>query len=149
MSLLLLVGAGLFVRSLVNLRDLDPGFLRENVLLVRTGAGSIGYKGQRIRTFEERLLDASSRLPGVRVASLANITPLEGSRWNGDLTVQGYQRKPDEKPYVDMNAVSARYFETFGIPILMGPLLRRETVQSMAAAWLTREGGPPAVPGWQ
>jgi predicted permease len=120
LSLLLLVGAGLFVRSLANLRDLDPGFLRENVLLVRTSAGSIGYKGQRIRTFEERLLDASSRLPGVRVASLASITPLEGSRWNGDISVEGYQRKPDEKPYVDMNAVSARYFETLGIPILMG-----------------------------
>jgi len=120
LSLLLLVGAGLFVRSLVNLRDLDPGFLRENVLLVRTSAGSIGYKGQRMRTFEERLLDAASRLPGVRVASLANVTPLEGSRWNGDISVQGYQRKPDEKPYVDMNAVSSRYFETFGIPILLG-----------------------------
>ncbi len=120
LSLLLLVGAGLFVRSLVNLRELDPGFLRENVLLVRTSAGSIGYKGQRLRTFEDRLLDAASRLPGVRVASLANVTPLEGSRWNGDISVQGYQRKPDEKPYVDMNAVSARYFETLGIPILMG-----------------------------
>jgi len=120
LSLLLLVGAGLFVRSLVNLRDLDPGFLRENVLLVRTSAGSIGYKGQRIRTFEERLLDATSRLPGVRVASLANLTPLEGSRWNGDVSVQGYQRKPEEKPYIDMNSVSARYFETLGIPILMG-----------------------------
>jgi predicted permease len=120
LSLLLLVGAGLFVRSLVNLRDLDPGFLRENVLLVRTSAGSIGYKGQRMRNFEERLLDGSSRLPGVRVASLASITPLEGSRWNGDISVQGYERKADEKPYVDMNAVSARYFETLGIPIVMG-----------------------------
>jgi predicted permease len=120
LSLLLLVGAGLFVRSLVNLRDLDPGFLRENVLLVRTSAGSIGYKGQRIRMFEERLLDGASRLPGVHVASLASITPLEGSRWNGDISVQGYQRKPEEKPYIDMNAVSPRYFETFGIPILMG-----------------------------
>jgi predicted permease len=120
LSLLLLVGAGLFVRSLVNLRDLDPGFLRENVLLVRTSAGSIGYKGQRIRNFEERLLDAASKLPGIRVASLAMLTPLEGFRWNGKISVQGYQRRPDEKPFVEKNAVSARYFETLGIPILMG-----------------------------
>jgi len=126
LSLLLLVGAGLFVRSLVNLRDLDPGFLRENVLLVRTSAGSIGYKGQRIRMFEERLLDAASKLPGVRVASLAMLTPLEGSRWNGDVSVEGYQRKPDEKPYINMNAVSPRYFETLGIPILMGRGVRDE-----------------------
>jgi predicted permease len=120
LSLLLLVGAGLFVRSLANLRDLDPGFLRENVLLVDTSAGPIGYKGQRIRIFEERLLDAAGRLPGVRVASLASLTPLQGSRWNGDIAVQGYQFKPDEKPYVDFNAVSGRYFETLGIPILAG-----------------------------
>ncbi len=120
LSLLLLVGAGLFVRSLVNLRDLDPGFLRENVLLIRTSAGSIGYKGQRIRTFEERLLEATTKLPGVHVASLANLTPLEGSRWNGDVAIQGYQWKPAEKPDVDMNAVSPRYFETLGIPILLG-----------------------------
>ncbi len=120
LSLLLLIGSGLFVRTLENLRDLDPGFLRENVLLIRTSAGNIGYKGQRIRTFEERLLGAASGLPGVRVASLAALTPLEGSRWNSDVTVQGYQWKPDEKPYMDFNAVSPRYFETLGIPILLG-----------------------------
>jgi predicted permease len=118
LSLLLLVGAGLFVRSLENLRDLDPGFVRENVLLVETSAGSIGYKGQRIRTFEERLLNAASRLQGVRVASLAALTPLQGSRWNSGIVVQGHAWKPDEKPYLDFNAVSPHYFETLGIPIL-------------------------------
>ncbi len=120
LSLLLLVGAGLFVRSLENLRYLDPGFLRENVLLVETSAGSIGYKGQRIRTFEEQLRSAAARLPGVRIASLAALTPLQGSRWNSDIIVQGYQWKPDEKPYMDFNAVSPGYFETLGIPILAG-----------------------------
>ena len=120
LSLLLLVGAGLFVRSLENLRDLDPGFVRENVLMVQTSAGSIGYKGQRIRTFEDRLLNATSRLPGVRAASLAMLTPLEGSRWNSGIVIQGHPWRPDEKPYIDFNAVSPRYFETLGIPILEG-----------------------------
>jgi predicted permease len=120
LSLLLLVGAGLFVRSLENLRDLDPGFVRENVLMVGTSAGPIGYKGQRIRTFEDRLLSATSRLPGVRVASLAMITPLAGSRWNSGIVFQGHPWRPDEKPYIDFNAVSSRYFETLGIPILEG-----------------------------
>jgi predicted permease len=120
LSLLLLVGAGLFVRSLENLRDLDPGFVRENVLMVETRAGSIGYKGQHIRNFEDRLLGAASRLPGVRVASLAALTPLEGSRWNSGVTVQGHPWKPDEKPYIDFNAVSPSYFETLGIAILEG-----------------------------
>jgi predicted permease len=120
LSLLLLVGAGLFVRSLENLRDLDPGFLRENVLMVETRAGSIGYKGQRIRTFEDRLLSAASRLNGVRVASLAALTPLQGSRWNSGIVVEGHPWRPDEKPYLDFNAVSPHYFETLGIAILAG-----------------------------
>ena len=120
LSLLLLIGSGLFVRSLENLRDLDPGFVRENVLLVETEAGSIGYKGQRIRNFEDHLREAASRLPGVLVASLGAITPLSGSRWNGDVVVQGHHWKPDEKPYIDFNAVSPGYFETLGIPILQG-----------------------------
>jgi len=120
LSLLLLVGAGLFVRSLENLRDLDPGFLRENVLMVETSAGSIGYKGQRIRNFEDRLLSATSALPGVRVASLASITPLSGSRWNSGVAIQGHPWRQDEKPYLDFDAVSPHYFETMGIPILEG-----------------------------
>ena len=59
-------------------------------------------------------------MPGVRSASLAAITPLSGSRWNGDVQIEGYRWKPDEPPYVDMNSISARYFETAGIPIVLG-----------------------------
>ena len=126
LSLLLLVGAGLFVRSLENLRDLDPGFNRERVLMVETEAGTIGYKGQRMRNFEDQLRAAASKFPGVRVASLAMITPLQGSRWNSDIAVQGYQWRPDEKPYMDFNGVSPGYFETLGIPLLLGRDFRDE-----------------------
>ena len=117
-SLLLLIGAGLFVRSLQNLRSLDPGYVRDNVLLVEVNPQQSGYKGQRLRDFYERLLERSRRFPGLRSASLANITPLAGSRWNSGVSVEGYQRKPDEKPYVDFNAVSDGFFETLGIPFL-------------------------------
>ena len=58
--------------------------------------------------------------PEVRSASLANITPLAGSRWNSDITVEGYQFKPNEKPYVDFNSVGPRFFETLGIPLIAG-----------------------------
>jgi predicted permease len=114
-SLLLLIGAGLFVRSLRNLKALDPGFVRESVLLVNINPEASGYKGQRLRDYYERLLERTATLPDVRSASLASITPLAGSRWNNGVTVQGYQRRPDESPSVDFNAVSPRYFETMGI----------------------------------
>ena len=119
-SLLLLIGAGLFVRSLGNLQNLDPGFVRENVLLANVNPQASGYKGQRLRDYYERLMAKMSTYPDVRVASLANITPLSNSQWNDDVTIQGYTWKPDEKPYIDFNQVSPRFFETLGIPILAG-----------------------------
>jgi predicted permease len=119
-SLLLLIGAGLFVRSLSNLRNLDPGFVRESVLLVSVSPQASGYQGQRLRDYYERLLAKVGAYPDVRAASLANITPLSGSQWNGDVAIQGYQWKPDEKPYIDFNSVSPRFFETLGIPLIAG-----------------------------
>lgn len=119
-SLLLLIGAGLFVRSLQNLKSLDPGFRRESVLVVNINPQQSGYKGQRLRDFYERLLARVRTLRDVRSASLASITPLEGSRWNGSVLVEGYQWKPDEHPYVDFNEASDGYFATMGIPILLG-----------------------------
>ncbi len=119
-SLLLLIGAGLFVRSLSNLNSLDPGFVRERVLLVSINPQASGYQGQRLRDYYETLLAETRSWPEVRSASLANITPLDGSRWNSDIRVQGYEFKPNEKPYVDFNAVSPHFFETLGIPIIAG-----------------------------
>ncbi len=129
-SLLLLIGAGLFVRSLRNLRTLDPGFTRESVLLVNVNPQASGYKGQRLRDYYERLLSRVAAYPEVRAASLAEITPLAGSRWNSDVSVEGYQRRPDEEPWVDFNEVSPRFFDTLGIPIILG---RDFTVQDSPA----------------
>jgi predicted permease len=125
-SLLLLIGAGLFVRSLSNLQNLDPGFVRESVLLVSVSPQASGYQGQRLRDYYEHLLAKVGAYPDVRVASLANITPLSNSRWNQDVAIQGYQWKPDEKPYIDFNAVSPRFFETLGIPIIAGRDFREQ-----------------------
>ena len=125
-SLLLLIGAGLFVRSLSNLQNLDPGFVRETVLLVSVSPQSSGYQGQRLRDYYERLLAKVGAYRDVRAASLANITPLSNSRWNQDIAIQGYQWKPDEKPYVDFNSVSPRFFETLGIPIIGGRDFREQ-----------------------
>ncbi|HEY1241756.1 MAG TPA: ABC transporter permease, partial [Bryobacteraceae bacterium] len=119
-SLLLLIGAGLFVRSLANLEALDPGFARDRILLVSVNPQASGYKGQRLRDYYETLLAKTRSWPEVRSAGLASITPLAGSRWNSDIRVEGYEFKPNEKPYVDFNAVSPQFFETMGIPILAG-----------------------------
>lgn len=120
LSAVLLISAGLFVRTLSNLRDLDPGMVRDNLLFVETNISQLGYQPQRERTFFENLLHETRRLPGVRSAAAAAITPQGGSRWNSNLQIEGYTWKPDEPPHVDMNAVTPRFFETAGIPILLG-----------------------------
>ena len=119
-SLLLLIGAGLFVRSLSNLKTLDPGFVRERVLVVNVNPQASGYKGQRLRDYYETLLAKTRSWPEVRTASLAMITPLGGSRWNSGIRVEGYEFRPNEKPDVDFNAVSPHFFETMGIPLIAG-----------------------------
>jgi predicted permease len=120
LSLLLVVGAALFVRSLANLRALDAGFRREQTLIASVEPSRNGYKGQRLHDFYERLRTETERLPGVRSASLASITPLGGMRWNGDVSVEGRTVSEDERRAVDMNAVGPRYFETVGIPLVLG-----------------------------
>ena len=126
LSFVLLIGTGLFVRSLGKLRDIEPGFRADNTLVVRVDPSRSGYKGQRLRDFYDRLPPAVASLPGVQSVSLAAITPLGGSRWNGDISVEGYEWKDGDKKFVDMNSVGPGYFETLGIPLVTGREFRDE-----------------------
>ncbi len=126
LSLLLLVGATLFVRTLGNLRALDTGFARENVTIAEVDPTQFGYKAQRTRDFYDRLRARVSALPGVRSASLATITPLSGSSWAQNDSVEGHSFKPGESNDVWFDAVGPRYFETLGTPFVLGRDFRAE-----------------------
>lgn len=110
LSLLLLIGAGLFVRTLQNLRSLDPGFNREGVLLV-------DLEGRRT-TVPAELLEELRRLPGVLSASISTHTPLSGATWSEPAVPKG-QTIP-ERDSALFNGVGPRFFETMQIPILAG-----------------------------
>jgi predicted permease len=125
-SLLLLIGAGLFVRSLSNLKSLDPGFNREGVLLVQASPRTLGYKPQQMRDYYDRAVERLRSIPNVRVASLAKVTPLEGARWRDKVAVDGYVRPADERPFVNMNGVSPGYFAALGIPLIKGRDFREQ-----------------------
>lgn len=126
LSLLLVIGAGLFLRSLDSLRDIEAGFRRDHTVIASIDPSRNGYKGQRLRDFYQRMLAAAERIPGVQSAALANITPLGGSRWNSGFFPEGYEFKQTDKRYVDMNAVGPRFFETMGIPLVAGREFRDE-----------------------
>jgi predicted permease len=119
LSLFLLVGAGLFVRSLHNLKNLDAGFDRENVVLFSLDAPRGYTLAQRVNLYQQAL-DRLEALPGARAASLASFSLLSGSGSNGNVVVEGYANRPDEDMDCHRLWVGPKYFETMGIPLLQG-----------------------------
>jgi predicted permease len=119
-SLLLLIGAGLFVRSLQNIESIDPGFARENILLASVDPALNGYKPEQTKLFFESLLDRVKSLPNVRSASLADCDPL-GNHTGTNVYVQGYQPRADEpRNSPSITVIAPGYFGTMGISLLAG-----------------------------
>ena len=120
LSLLLLTGAGLFIRSLQNLRDLGPGFRTENLVAFNIDPSLSGYDGPKAKAFYRRLADEVSAIPGVRRCSLAEVRILDDNEWDNWVTIEGFTPKPGEYPDPFMNTVSPGYFATLGVPIVAG-----------------------------
>ena len=120
LSLLLLIGAGLFIRSLVNLRKQDPGFQTENVIAFSVDPRLSGYTGEQGRLFYRQLIEKLSGLPGAESAALGLVRVLDFGEWDNTVTVEGYEAKPGEDMNPYYNAVSPAYFSTLGIPMLAG-----------------------------
>ena len=120
LSLLLLIGAGLFVRSLSNLRTVNPGFQTGNLIQFVVSPGSAGYTEQRRADFYRRAEERLGALPGVRGVGMANVAVLANNEWDNGITIQGYQAKPGEEMDPHFNAVSPGYFDALGIHLLTG-----------------------------
>ena len=120
LSLVLLTGAGLLVRSLKNLKDFDPGFNKENVLLFSVDPGTIGYKGDQVIPVDLRLLDQINRIPGVRSATFSFFSPLNAhgsTRPKVDGPTPPSVKATDA---VGINEVGPSYFTTLQIPVRSG-----------------------------
>ena len=120
LSLALLVGAGLFLRTLGNLNRADIGFRKENVVVLDTAPAKLGYQDQRLRQFYDDLLAGARAVPGVRSAALSLMTPMGEWVMSMGISAEGYQPAPGERTGVMGNFVSDGYFSTLGIPMLLG-----------------------------
>lgn len=120
LSLLLLIGAGLFLRTLTNLRTLGPGFSPERLVGFNVDPSLNGYTDAHMRTFYQRLTEDLQSAPGVTSVGLASMRILEGGEWDSSMTVEGYAAKPGAGPEPYMNSISPNYFATMGIPVLAG-----------------------------
>jgi predicted permease len=120
LSLLLLVGAGLFVRSLQNLLAVDAGFAGGGVVTAAIDPRLLGYDDARLLDLYRRLVDRLEAIPGVRSASLSNYRPLSGSTSSTGVAIDGYRERRDEDMEVYNLLVTPRYFETLGVPLRAG-----------------------------
>jgi len=116
LSMALLVGAGLFTKSLYNISKVDLGLRIENLVTFRVSPVLSGYTHAQSAQFFERLEDALAATPGVNAVTGSLVPALAGSNWGTDVAVQGWQRGPD----IDSNEVGPGYFTTMGIRVLAG-----------------------------
>jgi putative ABC transport system permease protein len=120
LSLLLLIGAGLFIRSLHNLLALDSGLDIAHVLSFDVDPPRSGHTGEAGKEFMRTLMARIQSVPGVSAAGAARVGLFQGGSWNSILTIEGVTRKPGERTATLNNAITPGYFATLGMRLVAG-----------------------------
>jgi predicted permease len=120
LSLPLLIGSALFLSSLRNLRGVDPGFGKSNVLIASINPALNGYSPEKTHNFYNELLAGLRATPGVLSASLATDSPISGGWDMNGIVVEGYQPQPGERMSSQHTSVSTDYFRSLGISLVAG-----------------------------
>ncbi len=120
-SLVLMVGAGLLVRSLQNLKSFYPGFRTDNVLLFDVNARLLGYTVAETNALYRRLTDQIDALPGIKRTSFSMNPPFSDGFGEASPTIEGYQPPSGAAPLITgLNTLGPHYFETLETPVLLG-----------------------------
>jgi len=124
LSLVALIGAGLFLRSLQNAQQISPGFDAEHLAVLSFDLGAQGYTEERGRQFQQRVLERAAAVPGVQSASVASTVPLFAGGFARTVFLEG-QDASDRRAgrLVQIAVVGSQYLETVGIPLLRGRTL--------------------------
>ena len=121
LSLMLLIGAGLLLRSFVRLQSVAPGFTTDHVLTMEVVASDPKYRDVKARTtFYKEIESRTARLPGVVAEGTVSGLPLTGSVGWGGISVEGYTPPPGQELQVDIRTASTDYFRTMQIPLVAG-----------------------------
>jgi predicted permease len=120
LSLILLVGSGLLVRSLGNLATADTGFAREGVALLDIDTRVAGLKPEELAPYQTRLLERVRSLPGIVSATLTGFGPMSGHSSTSSLVVEGFTGPPGEPPLAKVLRASPQYARTLGITLVRG-----------------------------
>ena len=140
LSFVLLVGTGLLMRSLHAVESIDPGFSTANVLSTSIDFAAAGYNRDRIRNFQELLIDRLQSLAGVQSAAFTVLPPFTVRSYpSASITVEGYEAPPDQQINVDSVGVDPSYFATMGIPLVEGRAFARTDTAATPPVALVNE----------
>jgi putative ABC transport system permease protein len=120
LSLLLLVGAGLFVRTLRNLKNLDVGFVTDHLVTFTLDPTLAGYEPSQRTALDTRVLQTLDAIPGVRSVAATTDPELADDNTGHNITIAGYEEKEDEDMNVEVARVSSGYFSAMGMTLLAG-----------------------------
>lgn len=120
LSVLLLIGCGLFIRSLHNLKSLNPGFQTSRLISFSLNPSLGGYTPEQTRAFYKNLEMTLASLPGVQSIGVGRVRLLDGDRSDSSITVEGYRARDGEDMNPWVNSIGPQYFATLGIPLVAG-----------------------------
>jgi predicted permease len=133
-SLMLLISAGLFLRSLHNLKSIDPGFDPEHLVLLTIDTSFSGYSEAASQTLFVHLLERARNLPGIVSVSPGQISPLSGRFSFMLFTVPGYVPQPNERPGIATNWIGPEYFKTLNTALVAGRTFTEQDGQANKVA---------------
>jgi predicted permease len=121
LSLMLVIGAGLLVRSFIRLQSVPPGFTTDRVLTMQVAANGVKYRQDKpVVQFYNEIESRIARLPGVKAEGVVSVLPLTGSVGWGGINVEGYTPPPGQELQVDIRTASTNYFRAMEIPLIKG-----------------------------
>jgi predicted permease len=152
LSLLLLIGAGLMVRTLINLHRVEPGFNEENLLLFNIDPSMLGYRDDRLRNFYQQVSARLEAVPGVQAVTFSRAALLSRSSTNGTFDLPNAKRGPDGKvpqtAEVYFHEVRENFMEAMGIPLLLGrTFTSRDDLKAQKVAIVNQTFAEKYLPG--
>jgi putative ABC transport system permease protein len=127
-ALVLLIGAGLLIKSFMRLQQVDAGLRAENVLTMHITLPEAKYRtAAEAIAFHTQVLERVAALPGVETAGVINLLPIQQYGWNGEVIVEGEAPKPSgQAPIVEFRTADSNYFRALKIPLVGGRLFNAE-----------------------
>ena len=126
-AVVLLIGAGLMIRSILRIREVEPGLRPQNLLTAKVSLPREKYEhAESAIRFHQQVLEGVSNLPGVESVGLTSHLPVEEQGYNGNISIEGKTYPPNESPLVEYRAVNEDYFKAANIPLLRGRVFSGE-----------------------